>query len=188
MIKKIVLVLAIVISAILLFAATKPATFHVERSTTINAPADAVHAYLIDFHKWDAWSPWEKYDPGMKRTYDGPSSGTGAIYTWNGNSAVGEGRMEIIGVTPTKVNIKLDFLSPMEAHNTVAFALQPQGAATQVLWTMDGENNYLSKLMQVFASMDSMIGKDFESGLADLKAAAEKTAAAAPQPASPSTP
>jgi hypothetical protein len=188
MLKKIVIGIVAVIAIVLIFATTKPATFHVERSTSINAPVDVVHAYLIDFHKWGAWSPWEKYDPSMKRTYDGPSSGTGAIYTWDGNSEVGKGRMEITAVTPTKVDLNLDFNSPMEAHNKVAFTLQSQGGTTQVLWTMDGDNNFLSKVMQVFVSMDSMVGKDFESGLADLKSAAEKAAAEATQPEQPSAP
>jgi Polyketide cyclase / dehydrase and lipid transport len=182
MIKKIIIGIVAVIALVLVYATTKPATFRVERSATINAPAETVHAFLIDFHKWSAWSPWEKYDPGMKRAYEGPSSGKGAVYSWQGNGAVGQGRMEITEVMPSKVDIKLDFMSPMETHNDVEFVLQPQGSATQVLWTMSGDNNYLSKLMQVFVSMDSMVGNDFESGLADLKSASEKAAAEEPKP------
>ena len=186
MIKKILLGVVAIVVVILIVAATKPATFSIERSATINAPADTVHSFLVDFHKWGAWSPWEKYDPSMKRTYEGPSAGKGAAYAWEGNSAVGAGRMEILNETPSKVDIKLDFSAPMETHNNVVFMLEPQGSATHVVWNMNGNNNYLSKIMQVFVSMDSMMSGDFESGLADLKTASEKAAAekAPSQPAS----
>jgi uncharacterized protein YndB with AHSA1/START domain len=186
MLKKIALGIAALIAAILLFATTKPATFSVARSIVINAPPETVQAQLTDFHKWQAWSPWEKLDPAMKRTYSGPDTGKGAVYTWEGNSAVGQGRMEITDVTPNTVAIQLDFMAPMETSNQVAFALTPQGDSTNVHWVMSGANNYLSKVMQVFVSMDKMIGKDFESGLVDLKTAAEATPA--PRSAPPTTP
>ena len=185
MLKKIALGIAALLAALFIFAATKPDTFSVARSIVINAPPEMIQAHLTDFHKWQAWSPWEKLDPAMKRTYSGPDTGKGATYTWEGNSAVGQGRMEITDVTPNTVAIQLDFMAPMEASNQVAFALTPQGDSTNVHWIMSGANNYLAKFMQVFMSMDSMIGKDFESGLADLKVAAEHSAAQATQPNAP---
>ena len=183
MFKKIAIVIAVLIVALLAFAATKPDTFSTERSATINAPPQVVHALIDDFHQWGLWSPWEKLDPAMKRTFSGPTSGVGATYEWEGNSDVGQGRMEITESTPaSKVAIKLDFISPMEANNVTEFELTPQGDATQVRWTMHGPNAFMSKLMQVFVSMDALIGKDFEAGLRDMKAAAEKAAEAAPAP------
>jgi hypothetical protein len=121
----------------------------------------------------------------MKRTYSGAESGKGAAYAWEGNGGVGQGRMEIKDVSPSKVTIQLDFLAPMETSNIVDFDLTPQGDTTHVVWTMSGNNNYLSKVMQVFMSMDSLVGKDFESGLSDLKAAAEKSMSPTDQPAAP---
>jgi hypothetical protein len=109
----------------------------------------------------------------MKRTFGGPQSGPGATYAWTGNSKVGEGKMEILDSSPSKVTIKLDFLKPFEAHNTATFALNSGGDNTNVVWSMDGPTPFLSKVMQVFMNMDAMIGKDFEQGLANLKAAAE---------------
>jgi carbon monoxide dehydrogenase subunit G len=186
MLKKILIGVAAIIVLILVFAMTKPADFRVERTATINAPPETIHSYLIDFHKWGDWSPWEKLDPNMQRTFEGPPSGTGSVYSWSGNSDAGSGRMEITGVAPNRVNIKLDFISPIEAHDNVSFVLQPQGNATQVTWSMIGDNNYIMKLMQVFVSMDSMVGKDFESGLANLKTASEQVAAARSEaPAAP---
>jgi polyisoprenoid-binding protein YceI len=178
MLKNISLVIAALTGLVLIVAATKPDTFSVERSITINAPPATVHPLVDDFRKWSEWSPWEKLDPNMQRTHSGAASGVGAVYAWQGNSDVGEGRMEIVESSPYKVSIKLDFVAPMEASNVTVFELMPQGEATHVRWTMSGESNFVSKLMQVFMSMDSLVGGDFEKGLADMKAAAEKAAEA----------
>jgi hypothetical protein len=175
MLKKIVFAVLALIVLILAYAATKPDSFRVQRSISINAPSEKVFPLINDFHNWSAWSPWEKLDPAMKRTYSGAASGKGAVYAWEGNSEVGAGRMEIIeSAPPSKVLIKLDFTQPFEAHNTTEFTIGGKGGATQVTWAMYGPSPYLSKVMQVFVSMDRMIGKDFESGLANLKRVAEK--------------
>ena len=175
MLKKIVLVVLILIVAVLVYAATRPDSFSVQRSATINAPAEKIYPLIADFHQWGTWSPWEKLDPAMTKTYSGSASGQGAVYGWKGNKDVGEGRMEITEASaPSKVGIKLDFLKPFESHNTADFTLVPKGDATEVTWDMHGPSPYITKLMTVFMSMDKMIGKDFESGLANLKAAAEK--------------
>jgi hypothetical protein len=174
MLKYVGIVVAVAVIAIVIFAATKPATYHVERSTTIAAMPEKISPLLNDFHNWDQWSPWAKLDPSMRVSYSGPRAGQGAIYEWQGNKKVGKGRMEILAVEPTLTSIKLDFLSPFESHNRTNFVLEPQGSATRVTWTMDGPNTFMSKLMSVFVSMDKMIGKDFDTGLSQLKSAAEK--------------
>ena len=38
---------------------------------------------------------------------------------------------------------------------------------------MYGPNLFMTKVMTIFVSMDKMVGKDFEKGLASLKQAAE---------------
>jgi uncharacterized protein YndB with AHSA1/START domain len=172
--KIIAIILALLIAAVLIYAATKPDSFRIERSTSIKASPEKVSAYLTDFKQWAAWSPWEEKDPAMKRTYSGAATGKDAIYGWQGNKNVGTGRMEILDVQPQKVTIKLDFLSPFEAHNTAEFTLQPQGDSTKLTWSMFGPANYMSKVMTTVMSMDKMVGPDFEAGLAKLKAAAEK--------------
>jgi hypothetical protein len=169
------LVLLVAVVVVLVVAAAKPDSFRVERSTSVNAPPAKVHALLEDFRQWTAWSPWEKIDPALKRTYRGPASGVGAIYEWEGNNKVGKGSMEILeSRAASNLRIKLDFLKPFEAHNTAEFTLQPNGPGTNVTWAMYGPNTFMSKLMQTFMSMDKLVGKDFEAGLANLKAAAEK--------------
>ena len=179
MLKTIALIVALLIAAVLLFATTKPSTFSVQRSTTIKAPPEKIFAVVNDFHRWTDWSPWEKLDPQMKRTLGGAASGTGATYAWEGNSKAGAGRMEIIeSAPPRKVGIQLDFIKPFEGHNLAVFTLTPEGDATKVDWVMTGPTPYISKLMQVFVSLDTMIGRDFAEGLANLKSLAEKQAPA----------
>ena len=175
MLKTIGIVVVVLIAAILVYAATMPDNFRVQRTTSIKAPPEKIFALIDDFHRWDAWSPWEKMDPAMKRTFSGPATGKGATYAWEGNSKVGEGRMEIIdAASPSTVRIKLDFVKPLEGHNTAVFTIEPKGDATTVTWAMDGPTPYIAKVMGVFVSMDKMIGKDFETGLANMKSAAEK--------------
>ena len=175
MLRKIAIVVVVVVAAILGYAATRPDTFRVERATVIKAPPEKVWPHVADFRQWPAWSPWEKLDPAMKRTLAGPPSGKGAVYAWEGNRDVGKGRMEITDATPpSKLLIRLDFLEPFESRNTTEFTFAPRGDATEVRWAMHGPNTFMTKLMQVFVSMDSMVGKDFEAGLANLKTVAEK--------------
>lgn len=176
MLKIIGIVVAVAIVGILVFAMTKPDTFRVQRAASIKAPPEKVFALINDFKAWGAWSPWEKKDPAMKRTFGAISAGKGAKYAWDGNKEVGQGSMEITEAVPSsKIALNLDFLKPFEAHNIVEFTLAAQGDTTTVTWVMHGPANFMSKLIQVFMNMDSMVGKDFEAGLANLKTAAEKS-------------
>jgi Polyketide cyclase / dehydrase and lipid transport len=163
------------IAIVLAMAATKPDSFQVQRSVSIDASPQSVVGLIDDFHNWGSWSPWEKLDPSMKKTFTGASSGQGSVYAWEGNSKVGAGRMEILDVTPAKVTIKLDFIRPFEGHNIAEFELSPKGPTTQVTWAMHGPTPFVSKILQVFVSMDTLIGGDFAQGLANLKAVAERS-------------
>jgi uncharacterized protein YndB with AHSA1/START domain len=177
MLKKILIAVVAILACFAVVAAMQPPSFTVTRSATIAAPPAETFALVNDFHQWEAWSPWAKLDPAMKTTYSGSPAGTGAVYTWAGNSDVGEGRMEIIESQPTgRIGIKLDFLKPFASTSTTVFTFKPEGNGTAVNWTMSGENNFISKAFSLFASMDKMIGPDFERGLAQLKAAAESAA------------
>lgn len=174
MIKKILLTLAAIIAIVLVVAAFQPSEFRVTRSATIAAPAAAIFPEINDFHRWTAWSPWEKLDPAMKRTFDGAAAGVGAVYAWEGNSDVGSGRMTITESRPAElIKIRLEFFQPMPGVCPTEFTFRPEGGATTVTWTMSGTNNYLSKIVCLFMNMDKMIGGDFEKGLAELKRIAE---------------
>ncbi len=149
-------------------------TFSVQRSTTINAPAATVHEHLNDFHKWVNWSPWEGLDPALQRTYGGPEAGVGTTYAWSGTRKVGQGRMEITESTPQRVALDLQFIKPFKANNKTVFALSPAGEGTAVTWTMTGPKTLVTKIMGIFMSMDKIVGKDFDKGLAALKQVSEK--------------
>jgi len=175
MIKTILIVIVVLVAGVLIFASTRPDTFSVQRSTTIKAAPEKVFAVVNDFHRWTDWSPWEKLDPAMQRTLGGSPAGKGATYAWEGNRKAGQGRMEIIESVPSnKVGIQLDFIKPFEGHNIAEFTLTPQAGGTRVDWVMRGPTPFVSKLMQVFVSLDTMIGKDFEEGLSNLKALSEQ--------------
>lgn len=175
MLKRIILVVALLIVVVLIIAAFKPNSFAVQRTVTIQASADKIFPLINDYRNWPQWSPYEKLDPDMKKTISGPPSGLGAVYEWSGNSKAGAGRMEITQSAPSsKVTIKLDFSKPMEGHNLAEFTIQPKGNSTDVTWAMSGGMPYVAKVMTMFFSMDKMIGNEFETGLANMKAVAEK--------------
>ncbi len=175
MLKMLAVVIVLIVAAVGLFAFTRPDTFRVKRAAAIKAPPERIFPFINDFKRWGAWSPYENKDPNLKRSYGGAPAGKGATYAWEGNKDVGAGRMEIVEASvPGRVAIKLDFTRPFEAHNRVVFTMVPAGDATEVTWDMQGPANYLSKLIGIFINMDRMVGKDFEVGLANLKAAAEK--------------
>jgi len=167
-------VVVVAIAGILIYAATKPDSFRVRRVVLINAPSDKVFPLINDMKAWTVWSPYEKKDPAMKRTYGAVTAGKGATYAWEGNKEVGQGSMEIVESGPKKILLKLDFLKPFEAHNMGEFVLEPKGDSTSVTWAIHGPSPYMSKVIGTFMNIDDMIGRDFEKGLADLKAAAEK--------------
>lgn len=155
-------------------AATQPDDFRVERSIVINAPAEKVYPLIADFKAWDAWSPWEKKDPGMKRTYSDPSGGQGAKYAWEGNGEVGSGEMMMAEATsPSKVKLDMHFKTPFEAKHNAEFKLAPEGSGTAVTWAMYGQSPLLSKVVCLFMNMDKMVGGEFEKGLNAMKAKAE---------------
>jgi uncharacterized protein YndB with AHSA1/START domain len=175
MFKAIAIVAVVLIVALLVYAATKPDTFRVQRSASIKAPPEKIFPLVNDLHSHATWSPWEKKDPAMKRTHSGAASGKGAVYEWDGNKEIGKGRMEILESTPpSKVVFAMHFIKPFEAHNTAEFLLEPSGDSTTVTWAIFGPQPYLAKVMHLFFNIDSMIGKEFEAGLSSLKAITEK--------------
>jgi len=168
------LTLGLIMAAVVVVASAQSDTFRVERRSLIQASPDRIFPLISDFHAWSRWSPWEKLDPDLKRTFSGEAAGRGSVYSWEGNAKVGVGRMEILEAeAPSRLRIRLDFLKPFEAHNEAHFNLEPEGAATRVIWAMTGPRPFPMKVMGLFMSMDSMVGKDFEAGLANMKSLAE---------------
>jgi uncharacterized protein YndB with AHSA1/START domain len=174
MLKTILITLVVIVVVFIVVASMQPSEFSVTRTATISAPPPAVFAQVNDLHKWEEWSPWAKRDPAAKKTYEGPSAGTGAIYRWAGNKEVGEGSLTITESRPNDlIRMKLEFLKPFQATNTVEFTFKPQGDQTLVTWTMMGKNNFIAKVLHLFMDMDKMVGGDFEKGLAQMKSVVE---------------
>ena len=157
---------------LLIYAATRPDTFRVERSERIKAQPEKIFALINDLHGFNTWNPYERKDPAIKGQYGGNASGPGASYAWESDK-VGTGSMTIQDSAPARITMRLEFLKPFEANNIAEFALRPEGDVTHVTWSMHGPANFMSKLMQVFSLVDKMVGKDFADGLANLKAIAE---------------
>ena len=179
--KKVLMILLIVVVGLAMFISNRPGQFHVERSTTIEAPAAVLFPRIADLHGWAAWSPWEKRDLQMKKTFSGAEAGVGAVYDWSGNDKVGSGRMTVAELTPdSRIEITVEFFKPFAATSSCIFTLAPEGSGTKVTWAMEGKEDFMGKAMGLFMNMDKMIGGDFEEGLANLKRVAE---AGAPSPA-----
>ena len=168
-----VMITAVIV--VLILASMKPNRFRVERSLNIAAPAAKIFPLLDDLKQQRIWSPWERKDPDMKRVYSGAERGVGAIYEWDGDKNIGAGRQEITSVKPNeKIEAKIDFIRPMQAKNRFEYVLRPIDSGTNVTWTIFGPMPFMSKIMSIFMSFDSMIGSEFEKGLVELKALAEK--------------
>lgn len=170
MLKKILLGLAILIVAFVIVVATRPSDFRYSRSAVIPAPASLVFPYVNDLQKFQTWSPWAKIDPNCKTTFEGPVSGSGAKFSWVGNSEVGEGSMTITESKPADlVRYKLHFIKPMEGDCDTEMALKPEGDKTHLTWTMSGKNNFVGKAIGLFMDCEKMCGDQFEQGFANLK-------------------
>jgi hypothetical protein len=182
MIKKVLISLAVLVAVLLIVVATRPNTYHVERSTKIEAPADVIFAEVSDFRTFNEWSPWTKFDPALQTTISTPSSGVGATYAWQGNKKVGKGKMTFTeSQAPTHVKERLEFLEPFVNVADTDINIKPEGGnAATVTWSMDGKARFVTKAVGLFMSMDKAVGKSFEEGLSNLKRVSEAKRAAAP--------
>jgi hypothetical protein len=165
---------AAIVVVLIVVIAKQPDEFRVTRRGSVSAAPAVVFARVNDLHKWRAWSPWERIDPALKRTFEGPSAGTGAIYRWAGNNKAGEGSMTITESRPGElIRFRLEFLKPFKATNTAEFTFKPEGNQTVVMWSMAGRKNFASKAFGIFMNMDKLVGSDFEKGLAAMKSVVE---------------
>lgn len=176
------IVLAIVAAAViglLLYASSRPDTFHIERSAVINASQEKLYSILTDLRRGVEWSPFEK-GMTMKKTFSGPATGAGSALAWEGGRDVGAGTLTIADVAPSKIVLKLDMVRPMKGNNIVEYSFEPQGEATRMTWSIHGPANMISKVMGLFMDMDKMCGGQFEKGFKDLKIVAERDTPALP--------
>ncbi len=167
-------IIVLIVAGVLFLASRQSSEMTVTRSLVINETSDKFFPLINDFHNWSKWSPYERLDLQMQKTYSGADFGVGSIYDWSGNSKVGKGKMEIIQSTPAKVVLDLNFEKPFKSHSITEFLFEQKGNQTKVTWLMSGPTPYIMKIMKLFINTDKMLGKDFESGLNSLKLVAEK--------------
>ncbi len=171
----ILLALSFIAIGLVVVIAGQPDESVVTRSTMISAPPDKVFPHVNELRKWDEWSPWAKIDPAARSTYDGPAAGIGAAMSWDGNQKVGAGKMTIIESRPNdRIRINLEFIRPFQSNTLAEFNFVPEHTQTAVTWSMCGNSSLFFKLFGLVMDCGDMVGRDFEMGLASLKAVAEK--------------
>lgn len=187
MLKKLLGALLIVVIVLVGVGFMLPREARVERSIVIDRPAAAIFPLMNSLKRFSEWSPWGQYDPNMKMSFSGPETGPGAAMHWAGNSKVGSGDQMITESIPDKrVNVDVNFGEM--GSSKASWLLNSDGSATTVVWTLDANlgNNPIGRYMGLL--MDKMVGPDYERGLLQLKALAEKVPAAdAAQPTSAPT-
>jgi uncharacterized protein YndB with AHSA1/START domain len=169
-------VLAVVMLVVVLAAIgfMLPSNFKVQRAATIAAPPEKVYAFIADPRQWKAWSAWNRRDPAMQVQYAGAASGTGAKWSWQSQSQ-GNGAMEFIEAVPgERVVYSLTF-PDMGMTSRGTLSLAPEGGGTRITWSQEGDvgRSPVNRYFALF--MDRLVGPDFEQGLANLKALAEKS-------------
>ena len=179
MVKKVAIGVAVLLLLVTLglFVAIslQPSHFSVVRSARMTAPPAAVFALLNDLEALDTWSPCKDLDPNPKTTISEPASGKGAKFTWDGNDQIGAGQLVILESKPDEhLDVEQEFFRPFAGKALMSFTLAPEGEATEVTWTMTGQNDFMGKAMCLFIDMDAMLGKNFEQGLANIKRAVEQ--------------
>lgn len=172
--KKIGLGLLVVLVLFLGYVSTRQSKFYYERSGLINAPAEKIFPYLSNFKLGSQWSPYEKIDPNMKKTFTGNDGEVGSIMEFEGNSDAGSGKLEMLSIAPNQlVDIKLTMTKPIFAENLIQYKLTPEGPATRFTWSMSGDGGFMTKLMTVFIDCEKMVGDQFNAGIANLKTIVE---------------
>jgi hypothetical protein len=179
----VLLALAVILGILIVIVALQPPVYRVSRSITIVARAADVFAQVNDFHNWDAWSPWAALDPDASKKFEGPPAGAGAVFAWSGNKKIGQGQMTLTDSRPHElIRINLQFIRPFPSSSTAEFTFQAEGVQTLVTWSMAGRKNFISKAFCMFMDMDKMVGRDFERGLAQIKAVTETKRRLEPAP------
>jgi uncharacterized protein YndB with AHSA1/START domain len=174
MLKKTALAFVVLIVLFLGYVSTRESSFRYERSGVINAPADKIFPYISQFRLGEKWSPYEKVDPNLKKTFKGTDGQVGSIMEFDGNMEAGSGQLELLNLVPNEsVDIKLTMTKPMFAENLIQYRLTPEAGGTRFTWTMSGDGGFMTKLMTVFIDCEKMIGGQFTQGIENLKTVVE---------------
>ncbi len=170
MIKKILLGLLVIILIFLGYVSTREGKFRYEYSEVIHAPADKVFEMMSDFKKGSLWSPFERVDPTMKKTYLGTDGQVGSVLEFDGNKEAGSGKLEMLKLVPNEaVDIRLIMTKPFKADNLIEYRLKPEGDGTRFTWSLSGDGGFPNKLITLFIDCEKMVVDQFKKGIANLK-------------------
>lgn len=169
MLEVILYALAALVLGLIVYVATRPAEFVIERSARMAAAPADVFAQVNDFYKWQHWSPWAALDPNAKAIFGERTAGEGATFAWDGNRNVGAGKMTIVESAPNdRIQMRLEFEKPMKGTNKTLFTFAPAGEATRMTWRMEGRNNFVGRAFCLFMDMDKVVGGQFEQGMENI--------------------
>ena len=174
--KKILLVFAIIIVVLAIIGWMLPSTIHIERNMTMKASTASIFNQVNVLKNWENWSPWKAMDPEMKVTYNDIPSGNGASYSWLGDKT-GVGKITLAEVKENKSIVTLlNFEGEKNANS--GFRFEKDGDETIVTWYFDSEVG-ANPFMRLFWKMGvGMMEDTFDSGLKALSEAAEKNSIA----------
>ena len=171
--KKILLAIVALIALFLIIALFVPRNFSVEKEITIARPQAEVFAYVKNISNQNHFSVWNMADPNMKQEQRGTDGNIGFVLYWNGNDDVGEGEQEIRKIENGRIDTELRFKRPFESTANAFIATVPDDTnTTTVTWGMYGTSSYPMNFMNLFCG--SIIGKDLDKGLHNLKDVMEK--------------
>ncbi|MBX2988686.1 MAG: SRPBCC family protein [Bdellovibrionaceae bacterium] len=171
MLKRILIALVLLVVIVLGYAATKPDSFHFERTAVIATTPEKLYPYLTDLKLGGQWNPYEQKDPSMKKTFSGAESGTGAVMDFEGNGDVGAGQLEVVQATPSsQVDLKLRMRKPFEGEQDIHYKISPDEGGTRFTWAMSGRQSFFMKLISVFIDCEKMFTNEMDKGIANLQA------------------
>lgn len=164
------------LALVLILHLAGPKEYNVFRTVEISRPKKEVFTYLTSLKNMDDWSPWAKKDPNMEKKFSGTDGEVGSVSYWNGNKEVGEGEQEITKIVDgERIESELRFLKPWKSTSDCYMDVEElSNGNTRVKWGFSGKNKFPMTIMSLFKSMDSMVGPDFEEGMASLKTLMEK--------------
>ena len=173
-VKKILLVIAILIAIPLIIALFVRKEYAVEREVIINKPKREVFDYVKYLENQDNYSKWVRMDPNVKKDFRGTDGTVGFVYAWDGNKDAGKGEQEIKNITDgERVDVEVRFEKPMDGIANAPIITEGLSEnQTKVKWGMQGKMSYPMNFMNLF--MDGMLGKDLETSLRTLKGILEK--------------
>lgn len=174
----VLLALAAAIAVFVAVASRRPDSFAIARTRRIAARPEALWPLIADLRRMNTWNPYALRATGGDASYSEPSGGKGAWHAFADKKS-GTGRIEIVDLAePRKVELRLVMTKPMTVDNRVTFTLEPQATGTDVTWAMHGPQTLFGKCFGMLVDCERMMTRDFDEGLVNLQAIAERKAAA----------